>query len=243
MFETTNDPASAPRQRSLWRRAVIGAVAAGVLLAGGTGTAAADPPPSSVLITQEDLPPGYVLFDSALLEQPDDAEGDAEIPDVDLPMEDITVNPPECGAMSPGEQTHPATSLLTGGWAMDADTGNLHMLSIVVGEGSANVSETRQHLEQCSTVTLSALGITSTARTSAYQPPASSADESAGLAITTTDGDGNRTATVMLIARADEHNVIASLTDTASSEIDQLSDLEEFEQTFVTQVHQVRQLG
>ncbi|MCQ4118425.1 hypothetical protein [Rhodococcus tibetensis] len=38
-----NDPVSVPRQRSLWQRAVIGVVAAGVLLAGGTGTAAADP--------------------------------------------------------------------------------------------------------------------------------------------------------------------------------------------------------
>ena len=243
MFETMNDPAPAPRQRSLWRRAVIGAAAAGVLLAGGTGTAAADPPPSSVLITQEDLPSGYVLFDSALLKPPDDAEGDAEIPDVDLPMEDMTVNPPECGAVSPGEQTNPATSLLTGGWAMEPDTGNLRMLSIVVGEGSANVSETQQLLEQCSTVTISALGITSTARTSAYQPPASSADESVGLAVTTTDGDGNRTATVMLIARVGEHNVVASLTDTESGEVDQLSDLEEFEQTFAAQVHRVKELG
>ncbi|MCQ4118424.1 hypothetical protein [Rhodococcus tibetensis] len=195
-----------------------------------------------MLITQQDLPPGYVLFDSALLERPDDVEG-AEIPDVEVPMEDIAVSPPECGAMSPGEQTHPATSLLTGGWAVDADTGNMYVLSIVVGEGSANVGAIPQHLEQCSTVAVSALGVTSTARTSAYEPPPSSADESAGLAVTTTDGDGNRTATVMLIARVGELNVVASLTDTESGEVDQLSDLGEFEQTFVTQVHRVKELA
>jgi hypothetical protein len=243
VFETMNDPASVPRQRSLWRRAVFGAVGAGSLLAAGTGTAAADPPPSSVLITQEDLPSGYVLFDSALLESPGDAEEEADLPDVDVPVENIAVSPPECGAVSPGEQTHPDTSLLTGGWAMDADTGTLRMLSVVVGEGSANIGETRQLLEQCSTVTVSAFGVTSTARTSAYEPPASRADESAGLAVTTTDGDGNRTATVMLIARVSELNVVASLTDTESGEISHLTELEDFEQAFVAQVDRVKELG